>query len=444
MSKWNLIINVGRCENCYNCVIADRDEHVGNDFPGYAAPAAAVGDSPVRILRRVQGSAPMLETTYLPVMCNHCDDAPCIRHAGDAIRKRDDGIVIIDPAKSQGRKDIVDSCPYGAIVWNHEQQVPQTWIFDAHLLDQGWQRPRCQQVCPTEVFEAVKLDDTAMAKKSAAEGLQVLKPELGARPRVWYRGLERWETCFIGGSVSAEVDGVVDCVEGAEVTLSRGAEPVAKTMTDAFGDFRFEGLPGNGGAYRVEVTHARGSARRDCELSESVYLAELRLSHASWEINNLAVGSPTSPGKRNMKRKFDPKVFQLGYVALDTADLERTKDHYLETLGMTETAKGDDGEVYLSIGRNHHDIVLRQAEQKALVHVGYHLKPHISVTDFAREVQEFGLKQLSRPTASLVLPNWLRSRAPAAMFSSSIRRSRRPRPGSRKPARRSCASATWR
>ena len=91
MNKWNLIINVGRCENCYNCVIADRDEHVGNDFPGYAAPAAAVGDSPIRILRRTQGSAPMVETTYLPVMCNHCDDAPCIRHAGDAIRKRDDG-----------------------------------------------------------------------------------------------------------------------------------------------------------------------------------------------------------------------------------------------------------------------------------------------------------------------------------------------------------------
>ena len=79
MSKWNLIINVGRCENCYNCVIAERDEHVGNDFPGYAAPAAAVGDSPIRILRRVQGSAPMVETTYLPVMCNHCDDAPCMR-----------------------------------------------------------------------------------------------------------------------------------------------------------------------------------------------------------------------------------------------------------------------------------------------------------------------------------------------------------------------------
>jgi len=280
VSKWNLIINVGRCENCHNCVIANRDEHVGNDFPGYAAPAAAVGDSPIRILRRTQGSAPMVETTYLPVMCNHCDDAPCIRRAGDAIRKRDDGIVIFDPVKSRGRKDIVRSCPYGAIVWNEEKQLPQTWFFDAHLLDQGWQQPRCQQVCPTNVFEAVKLDDAAMAKKAEKEGLKVLKPNLATKPRIWYRGLERWETCFIGGSVSAEFAGVVDCVQGAEVTLFQGSKRLARATTNNFGDFAFDGLRGDGSTYRVEVSHAIGSVRRDCVLSESIYLGELRLGRA--------------------------------------------------------------------------------------------------------------------------------------------------------------------
>ena len=281
MSKWNLIINVGRCENCYNCVIADRDEHVGNDFPGYAAPAAAVGDSPIRILRRAQGSAPMVETTYLPVMCNHCDDAPCIRYAGDAIRKRDDGIVIIDPVKARGRKDIVGSCPYGAIVWNEEQQAPQTWIFDAHLLDQGWRQPRCQQACPTDVFEAVKLDDAAMTQRAAKEGLRALKPDLATKPRVWYRGLEQWETCFVGGSVSAKVRGVVECIEGAKVTLSQGGKPVATTATDGFGDFRFDNLPKDGGAYRVDASHAHGSAWGECVLGESVYLGELRLVPAA-------------------------------------------------------------------------------------------------------------------------------------------------------------------
>ena len=280
MSKWNLIINVGRCENCYNCVIAERDEHVGNDFPGYAAPAAAVGDSTIRILRRVQGEAPAVETTYLPVMCNHCDEAPCIRHAPDAIRKRDDGIVIIDPVKARGRKDIVGACPYRAIVWNDEAEVPQTWIFDAHLLDHGWRQPRCQQVCPTGVFEAVKLDDEAMTKKAAKEGLKTLEPELGTKPRVWYRGLERWETCFIGGSVSAEVAGAVECVEGAKASLFRDGRLLATAASDGFGDFRFDNLPKNGGAYRIEVSHAQGRAARDCVLGESVYLGELRLRPA--------------------------------------------------------------------------------------------------------------------------------------------------------------------
>ena len=155
--------------------------------------------------------------------------------------------------------------------------MPQTWIFDAHLLDQGWKRPRCQQACPTDVFEAVKLDDAEMKQKAEHDGLKVLKSDLATKPRVWYRGLDRWETCFIGGSVSAEVAGLVECIQGAKATLFQGGKPIATTLSDGFGDFRFDNLPKHGGAYRVEVSHAHGGARRDCVLGESVYLGELRL-----------------------------------------------------------------------------------------------------------------------------------------------------------------------
>ena len=41
-----------------------------------------------------------------------------------------------------------------------------------------------------------------------------------------------------------------------------------------------------------------------------------------------------------MHRKFDPKVFQLGYVALETADIERTKDHYLGPSGCPRPPRG--------------------------------------------------------------------------------------------------------
>jgi Fe-S-cluster-containing dehydrogenase component len=277
MSKWNLVVKVGQCENCQNCVIAARDEHVGNDFPGYAAPASTNAESVVRILRRIQGDAHMVETTYLPVMCNHCDDAPCMRVGGDAIRKRADGIVIIDPDKARGRKDIVKSCPYKAIVWNEELQLPQTWIFDAHLLDQGWPRPRCQQSCPTDVFETVKLDDAAMAEKARREGLKVLRPNLGTKPRVWYSDMERWETCFIGGSVSAQMGEVVECLTDAVVALYVGNQKIGETVSDGFGDFRFGGLAKGSGLYRIEIRHDLGNASRNCELDESAYLGEIRL-----------------------------------------------------------------------------------------------------------------------------------------------------------------------
>ena len=44
--------------------------------------------------------------------------------------------------------------------------------------------------------------------------------------------------------------------------------------------------------------------------------------------------------EETMQKKFDPKVFQLGYVALGTPDIARTKDHYLQVIGMTEVARG--------------------------------------------------------------------------------------------------------
>jgi hypothetical protein len=69
----------------------------------------------------------------------------------------------------------------------------------------------------------------------------------------------------------------MECVEGADVTLSRGGKLLASTVTDSFGDFRFENLPEDGGAYHVEASHAHGSVRRDIVLVESTYLGELRL-----------------------------------------------------------------------------------------------------------------------------------------------------------------------
>jgi len=277
MSKWNLIVDVASCENCNNCVLAAKDELVGNEFHGYTAPHPAQGPGIFRIRRRVRGSTPMVDAAYLPVMCNHCDDAPCVKAGADgAVRKRDDGIVIIDPVKAKGRRDLVDACPYGAIIWNEEQQLPQNWFFDAHLLDSGAPAPRCVGVCPTEVFEATKTSDEAMADRAARERLRVLQPELGTRPRVWYRNLARFDHCFIGGTVSQERNGVRDCAEGQIVQLRRNDETIDTATTNAFGDFRFDQLEPDSGVYELRVVLDGRERTVNVELhKESIYVGEI-------------------------------------------------------------------------------------------------------------------------------------------------------------------------
>ncbi len=279
MSKWNMIIDVAECTNCQLCALAAMDEYVGNEWPGYAAPMPRHGHKWINILQKERGQVPTIDVAYVPTMCNHCDDAPCMKAATDgAIRKRDDGIVIIDPVKAKGQKQLVDACPYGHIWWNEELNLPQAWPFDAHLIDQGWQQTRGHQSCPTGAMRAIKVDDAEMDRMARDEGLEVMRPDLNTRPRVYYRNLWRYSTCFIAGSLSAEQNGVVDCVEGATVRLMRAGRPVAETTSNNYGDFKFDKLAENSGAYTVEIEAPGGRKKTvEAKLGESVSLGEIKL-----------------------------------------------------------------------------------------------------------------------------------------------------------------------
>ena len=280
MSKWNMIIDVAECTNCQLCTLSAMDEYVDNDWPGYAAAMPKHGHRWIDILQKERGQVPTIDIAYVPTMCNHCDNAPCIKAAGDGvIAKRDDGIVLIDPVKAKGRKDLVDACPYGHIWWNEEREIPQAWPFDAHLIDDGWTQTRGQQACPTGAMRAVKLNDAEMARMAEDEGLDVMKPEIGTKPRVYYRNLWRYTTAFIAGSISTEEGGVVDCVEDAAVSLIKDGATVAEAKSDNYGDFKFDRLEENSGGYTIDIV--AGNGRRmsvAAELGASISLGEIRLT----------------------------------------------------------------------------------------------------------------------------------------------------------------------
>jgi Fe-S-cluster-containing dehydrogenase component len=281
--KWNLIVDIALCDNCRLCFLAVKDEYVGNEFPGVsAAQPAGEQHKWLDIERKERGTYPIVDARFVPVMCNHCDDAPCMKAAKNgAVRKRSDGIVIIDPEKAKGQQQIVQSCPYHVIYWNEEEQIPQAWPFDAHLLDEGWTRTRAEQACPMNVFRTIKVDDAQMARIQAEENLEVLRPELGTKPRVYYKNLHRVTKCFVGGTVVEQVQGVEECAAGADVVLKQDGREVGSATTDLFGEFMIDGLEPSSGSYQLVVTGSSGSHTAEFDLGdESRYLGVMTLAVA--------------------------------------------------------------------------------------------------------------------------------------------------------------------
>jgi Fe-S-cluster-containing dehydrogenase component len=264
---WYMVIDIALCHDCNNCFMADKDEYVGNDWPGYTAPQPRHGHRWMNILRRERGQYARNDVAYLPMPCQHCTNAPCVTADG-GVYQREDGIVMIDPVKAKGRKEIVDTCPYGAIYWNEEADIAQKCTMCAHLLDDPtWTPgiPRCVHTCPTGSLKQYRVEPAEMEKMIEAEGLTAYKEGLGTKPHVLYKNLYKFTKNFITAGVL--VDG--DCFENATVTLHSkeggivcnlyGAgvadcldtSVLATRTTNFFGEFKFDGL--ENGEYTIDV-----------------------------------------------------------------------------------------------------------------------------------------------------------------------------------------------
>ena len=251
MKQWNMVIDVALCHDCNDCFLADKDEFVGNDFPPYSVAQPWTGHRWLDIDRKERGQYPIVRVSYLPRPCMHCAEAACLAKAPQGtIYRRADGLVIIDPEKAKGHPEIVDTCPYGSIYWSEEAQVAQKCTGCAHLLDAGWTETRCSQICPTGAIRLVLADDDEMAALTAAEELRAYRPDLGTQPRVLYKNLHRWDTCFVAASVAyADTD---ECAEGAGVTVTAGGALAGQGFTNNYGEFLVDGLDPDG-EYQVTI-----------------------------------------------------------------------------------------------------------------------------------------------------------------------------------------------
>jgi hypothetical protein len=126
----------------------------------------------------------------------------------------------------------------------------------------------------------IHVEDDELEKIVMAERLETYESGRATRPSVLYKNLCRFTRCFIGGSVAARMEGRDECVEGASVTLLNSADQkIGEVISDAFGDFKFDGLDPNSGMYTVRIEH-RGheTATAKVDLKESICVGTIFVS----------------------------------------------------------------------------------------------------------------------------------------------------------------------
>lgn len=277
MRQRYFIFDVEKCIGCFNCLHACKDEHVGNDFSPITGPQKLHRQYWLTTTQRVRGQFPMIDVAYLTEPCGHCADAPCVKNGGGVVYRRADGVVLIDQEKARGAGDLSHLCPFGRISYNEESGVSQKCTFCVHLLDQGWEQPRCAQACPLRALRMELAEPEEMERRVASGELSPLDEAHNAcGSRLYARHLFRWNSIFLGGTAVVRRDGTEECAEGCLAVLYQGERLLQEQRTDCFGEFKFDGL--SPGSYRIGL-HMEGMREHwlETDAEESVYLGQLVL-----------------------------------------------------------------------------------------------------------------------------------------------------------------------
>jgi Fe-S-cluster-containing dehydrogenase component len=247
-----MAIDINKCNGCYNCFLACKDEFTGNDYPPLSLAQPQEAEPWLRVNEIERGVCPRVTVDYVPIPCQQCSHPVCIEKSPEgAVYRRPDGIVVIDPVKAQGLKEIVNSCPHRLIFWNADKQVAQKCTFCAHLLDSGWQEPRCVEACPSGALMFGDLDDpeSAVSQLQARAEAEELSPEFNLDPNVRYFGLPK--TMITGEVLLADKPDV--CAGDVNVELIDGSDN-RTAVTNYLGNFVFDGLMGKQ-TYTLRVAH---------------------------------------------------------------------------------------------------------------------------------------------------------------------------------------------
>jgi tetrathionate reductase subunit B len=215
--QWAFGVDATKCIGCLRCVEACKNE---NHVPGNAHQfrtwveryvylegeesaridshqdpvniAASGSQKEYRFADRYKG-AKVEKAFFVPKLCNQCEHPACVQvcPVGATYRTKD-GVVLIDDKRCIGCRYCVQACPYGARYFDEERGVPDkcTWCY--HRITRGMQ-PACVESCPVgaRVFGDLRDRGSPISLFVRNNRVQVLRPESGNAPRVFYVGIDK-------------------------------------------------------------------------------------------------------------------------------------------------------------------------------------------------------------------------------------------------------------
>jgi protein NrfC len=179
---YSMMIRQNRCIDCERCLEACI---ITNDVPEYGYRTM--------ILQRDVPDAIGQKREFIPVLCNQCNNPPCVRACPVKATYKDkqNGIVMVNYKKCIGCKVCVMACPYNARYFNEEKHSIDkcNFCFDTRI-SKGEKLTACAAACPAgvRIFGDLSEPNSEVYKlvHQIEKPVWVIRPEVGAKPNVFY------------------------------------------------------------------------------------------------------------------------------------------------------------------------------------------------------------------------------------------------------------------
>jgi molybdopterin-containing oxidoreductase family iron-sulfur binding subunit len=209
--KWAMVVDLKACltkPGCRDCMDACHSIHNVPSFNNPKDEVKWIWTNPFKNVfpeQTYQFSSVEVQARPVLVLCNHCDNPPCVKVCPTkATFKRDDGLVMMDYHRCIGCRYCMAACPYGARSFNWKDPRPfikeikqdfptrtrgvvEKCSFCDERLAKGL-KPACVEACTARglAFGDLNEPDSQVRKLLTFKPGIRRKAHLGTEPKVFY------------------------------------------------------------------------------------------------------------------------------------------------------------------------------------------------------------------------------------------------------------------